>query len=1226
MIRCHNHYRLTQKNLFLGEEIVLFARTPDDDDDGGTPAGATPIGATAVPKLMRGNENSNIRVPKEARDRAEHKSKLWDEMAHMVPERTEYLPQFTTDGKKVGPGEGNAMEIMEDWLKSLADANEIQSYIGRISKWEEELKNPEKLTDDTAVRFKDRYKEVYSELMSIRKLAPAIQLPGMGIDYKALEAKARAQTEPTTAEILEDLAKFKKALVEQRKVALELLHERAVRDFERRLNYIKKEWGTNPPKGYEIGKDQWIATCNAFLEEARKMPKFDSDNPDFPEGSAVFDRLKRLWGGVNNLELNLASFREGQKEGGALNAQGLKNRLDEIIAKKNKVFNQKTYGEKHDQSFDDWHHGIIKDVLARIDEVIPLYENRVKNEVGNQSAVDEYCHLKNNLEEVSAQAEADPNDEAINTQKKKLQKEVEGFESRHHLNKEKMEVLQHLAGLKSLRGSIEKSGNLGEIFEKAIYNKETYRPVEGNIPYPKGIEAQLDWITKVNVSPEQRNQMFFRFNQVLDTLDKDIEGAENYVQTKLGVNLFKKINTLKYDLEYKPAENKWKIHWMSGFKTYDTVAHTVTSIFERSWKRDDQLKAGMWGKEAFKFLDKVPIPIDSLKPIRELHAEMANEEEHAMMEDISHWSKQYEHASVAHVTHQMHVTKNKFEFRACIEHLCKKGLMRLLDDEAFFKQLNRFQTSVSVPVSKFWHSENRFDSEDVIKKAVFAMYADIDLFDTWHSQNSGAIKSEGGKYNEEFSQIANVPGGVFKLAKKLLDDYKQDIANPAKHGQSDIDPNKYEAALHYAIDNGKMNAEDVLYLLLQGIACGLLSFDRSAIFTGKNNNYPAIEILDDATEDGNAKPTLQNIKEWAKIGEDYDKNYNEYLDWFHSFVMTNEKVVQRVNKAQSQGMRFDHDYFTGFAGHLNSSTIESMLQMKGDGGMGLQVTAMQNGAVGMLFSLDSLAESYGDLGSRGGAILSQMVDSIIRFDAILNARMYANQSQYYKIDNATLNGNPRYAGAYKIYGRGPMSTADHLDIMRKYFAKLDVDPAGTNLLGKLFSNQLKTEADIQAVMVPLFRNHKNAFGKEKTAKDFKTVEDIYRNLGAYIDYAIQQDYPLRNFLGAIKEDHRRAKEDGTGKDIGKIRAHAKEQRMAFKQEFAAQMQRNEMEEPDHHAHHGHGHGDDHGHDEHGEAPHGAHPPAAHRSTDPIPPVSASRDFGTGAGGFFNRLYEEQFPN
>lgn len=1057
-------------------------------------------------------------MPANLSEAAKRKSEFTREMEEVVPEKITMQPQH------------DSTEMQEEWNALLGRYNAIQSTINYLLKRKKELQDPKTVANDPA--FRAKYQQIYQDMVSVE----ALRYEGLNesdVDWADLRTKLADQANMRTSVILEDVQTMIDGLVMVRRQNLEVVMERVKRDFARRINHLKEQWRAHPPHGYEQVSGEWTEYCDNVIKVINELPEFDSTSPKFPEkddpdhpgASEVYKTMKEWAAYLDSLEDSYELFSQGQNH--ELSIKKLEDRYKVIDKERKKIING-DFNSKINREIDE--------VLGPLNQLIGEIESRLGPEP------------------------TDPHD-----------KEAESDDVK---NKRK-----ELEGLKKTVKNLEGSKNVEAAFKEAFESEDVLLTAQraGRIEaLPKGLKGQIDFIKKMPFSEEERRHMMFRLNESLDRAQLEIKGAEEYYKTTLPAML-QRIRVYQDQLAQKPKGAKFTIMWLPAKGTFDEMSHTVTDLFERSYKRDTGRKAGIFGREVFKPLSKIKNPPELLKPITEISGAMDIHREHAETEDYQNWMKHHEHASFEHMFHVMHDTNNRFEFRAVVELLAKKGRMRFNDDEGFFRQLNKFQQNISVPVNKYWHLEKRPSSQEVIRKAINGIYQDPEIYRSWVTQNASGIESEKGNKMKTLGELSEDKDGLKGKIQGILTEYIEDKKDPHKHF-SEADPVEYEAVLTYAIDQGKLDAEDVLYFLIQGIGHGLLALERGSEYTGKNNNYPAIEIFASETKRG-PKPTLEDLEEWSKM------SYDHYYYWYHSHVMYLPKVQQRLNKALTQGIRLDHDYFTAFAGYASGKTLETLLAQSNDG-YRLQSTAIQNGTLGRLMAFDTLMENLDGMGADGTRALSDFVSASVVFDGILNNKMHQKEgSRYFRLDQAAKMGYPRYKDQYnQFYGRGGNTTMSNLQVLRDRLIELDFDKTEFPLLRKLFNGEFKDDAQAADFGRRMMARYPGIFGDNQEPKG---IDDLFQYVGAYMDYVIKNHSAVVKALKrSVTHEHNDyyAERQAAGKKaIPDMIAETNEAQKGYRDEVSERAIKNQLV-TDPHAH-GHGHGA-HGHGAHGA--HGAH--------------------------------------
>ncbi|MFA4814721.1 MAG: hypothetical protein WC924_00125 [Candidatus Gracilibacteria bacterium] len=1093
----NSHYRENQKKLFLGESLRVFANPPGQAGEDAVPGGGVEV----------------VKMPTNRKEAEKQKSKLFEEMQEMVPEREEHQPNEET-------------EIQEEWIRLLSHYNSIQSVINSLVSQKKNLEDPKFLAENP--EFGETYRRFYQEIAPMEHW----QSMNLGIDWASLQGKMEGSVVVNTRTVMRDIDDLTSRLVLARKEALKVVMDRVKRDFQRRLSHLKDQWQTETPRGYEGVKEGWVEYCDNVEKVIGELPEFDSNSRNFPESdeptepqaSKVFGTLREWWGYLGTLEDSYELALAGASH--ELDVDKLTQKFERLERLKN---------EKITGGFN-----------AKVNKQIEQVE----------------APLRDLIAELQAKADAIP----------------DGDDG--EVSAEKAARLKELEGLKSTLAELGKNKNVRAAFDLAFDSDEvlvTAQRAGKSLPLPSGLRGQIDFIRQMPFSEEEKRHMVFRLNESLDRAELEIKDAEAYYDTVLP-GMLQKVRAYQLELAGKPRDPKYHLMWLPPKGTWDEMAHTISELFERSYKRDTGRKAGIFGREVFKPLEKVTNPPELLKPITEISGAMDIHREHAEIEDYQNWMKHHEHASIEHLFHRMHETNNRFEFRGVVELLAKKGRMRFYDDEGFFKQLNKWQNQVSVPVSKHWHLEKRSLSQEQLRKAINAIFQDPEVHRNWVTQNASGIESEKASKMKTLGELSEDKEGLRGKIQSILDEYLKD-RKAGKHF-SEADPNEYEAILDYAIAQGKLDAEDVLYFIIQGIGNGLMALERGSDYTGKNNQYPAIEIFASPTSRAD-RPTLEDVEEWSKM------SYDHHYYWYHSYVMYLDKVQQRLQKALTQGIRLDHDYFTAFAGYATSKTLEELLRRSPQGGYTLQSTAIQNGTKGRAMTLHSLAENFDQMGVRGDRALSDFVAAEAVWNGILNDRMHRESgSEFYRADQAMKSSPPRYKFGYKqFFDAGGQTTGENLKQMSDRLKGLDFDK-GMPLLRKLFNGEFSDDREAVVFARGMLQKYPGIFGDNLPPKG---INDLFQYVGAYMDYVIKNHSPVvRAFMAKMKKEHRAyyaTREAGGELSLPQMLAETKAKQEEYRSEIGRRAVANEFV-TDPHAHHGHG---GHGlHAVHGEHEHGEH--------------------------------------
>jgi len=597
---------------------------------------------------------------------------------------------------------------------------------------------------------------------------------------------------------------------------------------------------------------------------------------------------------------------------------------------------------------------------------------------------------------------------------------------------------------------------------------------------------------------------------------------------------------------------KWEYFWLAP-RDVTHVWHTVTEWTTRRHERVAKGRAAKFGSKAFKVLDNDLLKdIPKLNELKQLPNEFAKEAEQTDHHEWSHFKEMYAQYEMWHVESIAHETSNPDELRGCMELLAENGRLRF-DKPELWMQFNRFQKMVDIPLTTEYNLANYIQLEKRLRTAMYAMWGDMDYYTTMKNKNSSSYDSKKSSFEKDCDAWAEQEGGLHQILEDALKEYKH--PKKGEHGAK-VDPILYEGVIDFAITKGKLDPEEKLYFLIQGMACGLLSMDRGSAIDGKHLNlYPPLEYFASATKRGK-KPTREDLQEIAEL------DYTTFLEWYHSECMTLPKVTQRIDKTITQGNALDHDDIVGYAGHMSEASVEALFKRYGTG-YKLPLTGAQNITVAMLFYLDNFAENSD---AQSPQDLQRFIGSFVRFDGILGRKMYVDDKDLFRMDDDTsLNANARYYQAYKgMYGRGgkgqPQSCREHLYQVQQYLRDLDPE-----FFDPLFNGSLKK--DDKAKVESIVRRMKASYGEEvfgvlsdgKTAvNEPKTPDELYQTAGTVAGNIIKKrPERLQKLIARIKQDHQRhfagVKSAGE-KTYEQVRREAQDKVHAFR--------RHKMEESD----------------------------------------------------------------
>ena len=445
-------------------------------------------------------------------------------------------------------------------------------------------------------------------------------------------------------------------------------------------------------------------------------------------------------------------------------------------------------------------------------------------------------------------------------------------------------------------------------------------------------------------------------------------------------------------------------------------------------------------------------------PLKTAANEFDRLKEQSELDEVNQYKESYSNKDAWQVIEVMHNTRNQDEMKACMYLLADLGRIRW-DDPQIWRQL-----------MYFGHGAIQFDTEnpenevrnqgrlhEKLQKIVGVIW-DFDTFQTWQSTNESNYSSKMESHKDFCDKNAESEGTLDLVLKQDLESFKRDITAGKV---PKIDPQRFEKMINYNIEFGKGSPEGKLYYLIQGVACGLLSRDTASRINSKwINAYPVIDVFGSETEAG-SKPTMDDIRRWAKLDGDKNEPDAAFHHWFYTYVMHRPRVYQRVDKALTQGMGQDHDDATCWFGAMSANTAKTILSQNAQG-FRMPMTGYQNATVGMLHYLDTIMEGYPEMGedprdeTSGYSQIIRFANMFTTFDGITAGRMFKERTDFFKW-NGEEERHPRSDGVYKTaYGRNKMTTQNYLNTMRGYLSALEPE-----FFDFLFHSQSKTNDQIQ---------------------------------------------------------------------------------------------------------------------------------------------------------------------
>lgn len=1127
------------KNPFAGEGILLFMSAS------GTPT----EGESAT-----GEENKVEEVPEAAKK---------DTSA----EKVKPLPNAPTGFEK-GAEKGlykNLKNLVKDnselathgefethWISRLGDYNGIQNQIDHF------IEQKKRLTDENFIQdspdFKAEYKKVYQEMEKVihqggLKVSSATQKTIQQKAKEELTEKFKAASAYKRKDLVKNMDAVIAALMEERKKMFKELMEYMIENLQLRIIHLMEKWQAEPPAGYEDVQEEWIEYCVELLEalEANTYQDYDSpfdlNNPAFPDMDEGFKLAKDWWYSVALFEDTYKDFQNADPE---LSKETLYGQFHDLEKNAHEKLTDKkvhSYQEKLDA------------VVAKVDELIPLLKAKSESK---------------NLD---------------HEEKKTLLDEIKTME----------EAKEKLINKRNIKAQV-----LDTLYSEEILTDQYFTRSGQQIPIKKGLKHQLEFFDHAPLSSQERRLLMRSMNDGMKEMQQAFRNIEIESDVKF-VQILETLRVYRETLDGVDGNVTNEIIWINPFESWGHIWHSVTTTIKGNVETEAKRGAGYLQKQGTKWMANIPNPTNNqvIKSFKEFSANGEQEAEHAEHGRVHDIQKGYEGFNTEHLLHIAAETDDRWEFKACLNLLADRGRINWYDDW-IYTQLNKWQKTIKLPTDPNWHRTYITASEDMLRQAFVYIYRVTDDYKSLKNKNTSSWEGKKGEFQKGLGLLAAEPGGLKKEADKLLAKFEAD--HHAGIHFSKADPIKYEAIIHYAIEQGKMQGEDRMYYINRGIASGFLPFDRGAELTKLNNTYPPVDRYDAPTERGQ-RPSIFDVKEWAC--------HNKVTNVYDVFETLSDNVLanQRVNKTISQGAnRVDHDDAPMLAGHIDAETLQRILSANGAGGYGLPATGLQSLVVGHEFWLDMYAHRYEQKQKAfNDTQLTRFATMFMRFDGITSRQMFGNQTTFWRLDQSAETTEPRTGGSYdSLFGHETLrnkrgqnnSIMSYVNSVKGYLEILDFDPEFA-LIKKLNQKELRTEDAIRAFLNGFkdrygYSDFKRIFGEPPLngAKDpQEMVNKLYEvAIPSYIKFITEKHADrVQKMVDTINADHKEVWKDQKARGEKPLPEQLSEvygQQKAIRGEAYSQAKLKFGEKPDAHGH-GHGHGG-HGHDDHGGHGHGDH--------------------------------------
>lgn len=965
---------------------------------------------------------------------------------------------------EVIPGRlGEPEELMQRkdwWVSELRNYSHIQHDIDYFYSLRAELNDPKLInTPDYKEVIKRKATKAYQEMARVLGTLPNAENSLTDSINKNLQNELKADRVDTIRKIDKTIAE----LMKQRKLELQTVGEHIKIDLMDRAIKLHDLWVQNPPKGYEDEAPDWAEYLQETWDalEKQDLSALDDGKKDSPLGNALLQGAQEWWDCLGAMEDTYMDFTRNDPS--QFTVENAEAQYKAMKAKTESILSDKAVQEfivKADE--------VIKkggETLAAIDAKMAEWKN-------DKTRKGDYDTLLASKIQLTAK-------------------------------------LKDLADKKNIKDYVLQAFSSDKEIAK-------FKVPGGEVSIPEGLEGQIEALKKVPMHSEGRRKAIRMLMEAINEIGKNVENYSDFADVKLPQALVD-MQLFVDGMDVNTNKRTREFIWVNPFATLGHVWHSYTEAVKSNVETDEKRGAGYFQKgftEKMSGLGRVPVigKIKVIKSLTELSINGSIEAEHAEHHRIGEFEKQYENVPPDHLAHIASEASDQWELQGCLKVMAKQGRINWYAPW-LFKALKKYQKTIDIPEDHHWHMRNISESNELLRQAFVYIYRDEDVYKSLRNTNLSSYESKMGEYSKQWGPIAAQEGALRKRAESILAVYQEDHKNGVHN--STASPIEFESIIRYAMDQGKMKMEERLKLLVQGIACGLLSFDRGINATDKNNGYPPYDYFETDTLRG-GKPTYDDVLEWAV----YAKSPETWDYFMHKAdgVMNNTAVNERLMKTMTQGShRLDHDDAAGIAGYLTVNITRDLLKQKTQGGYGMPVTGLKSLSTGNEFWLRMYAEEYDRRTPK------QNRDEMIRFasqfmmyDGILNDRVFKGSQDYFRLTDATgANETPRFSrGGYsKVFGTKDSGTvreivSDTADML----ALLDYEEIP--LIRKLIHNEIRTDNDASSIAQKL--EYQTGMFKGDVPKN---IDELYAKMNCYFEFIMDKTENVEKLVSNVKAQH-----------------------------------------------------------------------------------------------------------
>lgn len=488
-----------------------------------------------------------------------------------------------------------------------------------------------------------------------------------------------------------------------------------------------------------------------------------------------------------------------------------------------------------------------------------------------------------------------------------------------------------------------------------------------------------------------------------------------------------------------------------------------------------------------------------------ISTEMLRIKEDTEHEEVGKFEHAMAHMGDFEIRGILHGSSNQDQIKACIQVLTEKGMMRW-NDVRLWEAINRIPAlglSKKIPIPNDGNvyatvgmSKSGMPKKgiDYLKDAFENIWGDDNLYDSWVAKNKGAYKSGMDKYKSDAAALENDPNGITGGMRMLLSEHMQG---------NQVDPQKYEEFIRYAIEEGKSNAENRLYYIVMGVATNLLTLDRVADLNNLCNKQPWLDFFTQAKDQDkpvtltamqsqvppyyNRTFTVTDFQVMANFfDKDSDPTKKKYgpgknvHDFFWKKIMPHETTQVRTLKASRGAEGMDHDDAHFFMPCLDYRQVRNMCGSSA----GDKKYFSPPGYLNVFPGFSEWSRTLAAVKNR--TLLEKAILSYVNFDGIITGRFLKSDTKKQVISDTVLENDGSVVD--------PLTPSKfHIDQMRNMILKIGAKAGRGEEWKLLFKKISKASEDKNGNGQKEIENFIEEFGPElNSAINFIGEEALFK--------------------------------------------------------------------------------------------------------------------------------------